>query len=157
MAEKKYVYKDASQRWVTGFPTREAAIEAGLASGLTQFETTSVSAETPAYFVRFLASTALTRMIEGMEKGEQSGHVVNSNSARAALQKIASADISDNFLDSSEKESDWPMIVDLMNRLQNATEAWFVENGNSSIVLGYVDYGSTQLHIAGTSLNVPLL
>ncbi|KAK75264.1 hypothetical protein L530_0384 [Bordetella bronchiseptica MO211] len=44
-----------------------------------------------------------------------------------------------------------------MNRLQAATEAWFAENGLASVQLGYVDYGSTQLHIAGTSLNVPLL
>jgi len=61
------------------------------------------------------------------------------------------------FLDDSEDDSEWRLVVDLMNRLQDAAEAWFVENERSSIVLGYIDYGSTQLHISGTSLNVPLL
>lgn len=155
--EKKYVYKDASNRWVTGFLSREDAIKAAISNGLTQFETASVSTESPAYFVRFLASDALTRMIKGMEDGELSGHVVNSESARIALQKTASANITDGFLDDSEDDSEWRLVVDLMNRLQDAAEAWFVENERSSIVLGYIDYGSTQLHISGTSLNVPLL
>lgn len=157
MPDKTYVYKNASGQWVSGFPTRQAAVTAGEASGLTQFETASVSTESPAYFVRFLASTALSKMIDGMESGEGSGHVVDSDAARAALQKIASANPGDSFGEDADKKSDWPLVIDLMNRLQAAAEAWFAENGLTSVQLGYVDYGSTQLHIAGTSLNVPLL
>ncbi|QTD95492.1 hypothetical protein [Burkholderia anthina] len=159
MKETTYVFKNAAGKWVSGFPSRQAAIDAAFADGLTQFETASVTTEPPAYFVRFLAPVALKKMIEGMSDGEESGHVVDSNGAREILEKIAAAKISDGFPLNDEQPcpSEWDKVVDLMNRMQDAAAAWFRENGFEHATAGFVDYGSTELHIKGTSLNVPLL
>lgn len=159
MKQATFVYKDAADQWVSGFPSRQSAIDAALASGLTQFETASVTTETPAYFVRFLAPIALRKMIDGMRDGEQSGHVVDSQEAQKGLEKIAAAKISDGFPIGNEKtdQSEWNKVVDLMNRMQNAAAEWFVENALDQSTAGFVDYGSAELHIKGTSLNVRLL
>ncbi|MGS1035940.1 hypothetical protein NFI99_12640 (plasmid) [Burkholderia glumae] len=158
MTQKTYVYKNANGKWVPGFTSRQSAIDAAFADGLTQFETASVTTEPPAYFVRFLAPTALQKMIDGMRDGEESGHVVNSREAREALEKVAAAKISDGFPgDEKTDPSDWNKVIDLMNRMQDAAAAWFVENGLGSATVGFVDYGSTEFHVKGTSLNVPLL
>jgi hypothetical protein len=97
MKEATYVFKNAEGKWASGFPSRQSAVDAAVADGLTQFETASVTTEPPAYFVRFLAPVALREMIDGMNKGEKSGHVVDSREAREVLEKIAAAKLSDGF------------------------------------------------------------
>lgn len=159
MKHTTYVFKSAAGKWVSGFPSRQSAVDAALANGLTQFETASVTTEPPAYFVRFLAPVALQKMIDGMRQGEESGHVVDSREAQGILEKIAAARISDGFPPNDEEtdRSDWNKVIALMNHLQDAAAAWFVESAVDHATAGFVDYGSTELHIKGTSLNVPLL
>ncbi|CAN7310169.1 hypothetical protein LJR034_001494 [Caballeronia sp. LjRoot34] len=159
MKETTYVFKNAEGKWVSGFPSRQSAVDAAVADGLTQFETASVTTEPPAYFVRFLAPAALREMIDGMNKGETSGHVVDSREAREVLEKIAAAKLSDGFppTDGKSDHPEWDKVIDLMNRIQDAAAAWFRENGIDHATAGFVDYGSTELHIKGTSLNVRLL
>ncbi|MDN7919196.1 hypothetical protein QZM99_13995 [Burkholderia gladioli] len=159
MKSQSFVFKNSDGKWVSGFSSRQAAIEAAISTGLSQFETASVSTESPAYFVRFLAKVALQKMIDGMRDGEVSGHVVDSEVAQEILVKVAAADISDAFESDVEGPGQvaWDKIVDLMNRLQDATEAWFVHNELADVKTGFVDYGSTELHIKGMNLNIPLL
>ncbi|MFL9966709.1 hypothetical protein PQR02_38280 [Paraburkholderia sediminicola] len=159
MKETTYVYKNSHGKWVSGFPSRQSAVDATLVAGLTKVETASVTTEPPAYFVRFLASVALRKMIDGLSDGEKSGHVVDSKEARAILEKIAEAKISDGFPPTGDDSGhpEWHKVVDLMNRMQDAAATWFRENGLDHATVGFVDYGSTELHIKGTSLNVPLL
>lgn len=158
MTQKTFVYKNAAGKWVSGFTSRQAAIDAAHADGLTQCETASVTTEPPAYFVRFLAPMALQKMIDGTRDGEESGHVVDSCEARETLKKIAAAKLSDGFPgDEKADPSEWNKVIDLMNRLQDAAAAWFVENGLESAAAGFVDYGSTEFHVKGTNLSIPLL
>jgi hypothetical protein len=158
MTQKTFVYKNAAGKWVSGFASRQAATDAAFADGLTQCETPSVTTEPPAYFVRFLAPIALQKMIDGMRDGEGSGHVVDSREAREALEKIAAAKISDGFAGNENADpSEWNKVIDLMNRLQDAAAAWFVENGLGSATAGFIDYGSTEFHVKGTNLNIQLL
>ncbi|SAL87798.1 hypothetical protein AWB74_08269 [Caballeronia arvi] len=158
MAQKTFVYKNSTGKWVPGFASRQSAIAVALADGLTQCETASVTTEPPAYFVRFLAPIALQKMIEGMRDGEERGQVVDSWDAREALEKVAAARISDGFPgDERTDSSEWNKVIDLMNRMQDAAAAWFVENGLESATAGFIDYGSTEFHVKGTNLNIPLL
>ncbi|MFL9966409.1 hypothetical protein PQR02_36555 [Paraburkholderia sediminicola] len=159
MKETTYIFKSSDGKWVSGFPSRQSAVDAALADGLTKVETASVTTEPPAYFVRFLAPVALRKMIDGMSDGEKSGHVVDSKQAREILEKVAAAKISDGFPPTGDESghSEWDKVVDLMNRMQDAAATWFRENGLDHATVGFIDYGSTELHIKGTSLNVPLL
>ncbi|MFP3637892.1 hypothetical protein [Paraburkholderia sp. SIMBA_054] len=98
-------------------------------------------------------------MIDGMREGEESGHVIDSADAQKAIEQIAAAKLFDGILpgNANETADEWNKVVDLMNRLQDAAAGWFVANGLANVTAGFVDHGSTEFHIKGTPLNVPLL
>lgn len=149
----EYAFKDSNGRWVPGFASRHAAIEAGLAQVGTQITTARVEYECPSYFARFEAKTVLARMISGLTHGEEIGKLVGGGSATERLKAIESAEF--GFEDEAKVEVD--LQIDLMNRLQGAVNAWIVENNIQFERPKFITYMSEELHVAGPDLNIQLL
>ncbi|MCY0854847.1 hypothetical protein [Cupriavidus sp. D39] len=154
--QEEFGYKDAAGRWVAGFGSRRDAISAAAQVGMTQVVTAGFSPEPPSYFARFEATRILERMLAGMALGEQEGKLIGSDQAQDVLAPILAATIGDGFPDRESPEP-WKLQRDLMNRLQTAVAAWMEENHLEFAPPKVVVYGSEQLHIGGTNLDVPLL
>lgn len=149
----EFVFKDAKEdttKWVLGFASREAAIEAGLRSGLTQITTARVEDGSPSYFARFEARTILSRMISGLQNGEDQGKVIGGHQAIEALRKIESVDVLD--VTSPERL----LQVDLMNRLEKTVESWIFENDIDFTQPKFTAYMSEKLYVAGADLNIQM-
>jgi hypothetical protein len=149
----EYVFRDSSGRWVPGFASRQAAIEAGLAQVGTQVTTTRVEYECPSYFARFEVKTVLARMISGLKHGEEIGKLVGGGSATERLEAIERAEF--GFEDEAKVEVE--LQIDLMSRLQGAVNAWIVENNIQFERPKFITYMSEELHVAGPDLNIQLL
>ena len=50
---EEFALKNVDEKWVPGYPSRKAAIDAGLTEGRTQLTTAKVEHECPSYFARF--------------------------------------------------------------------------------------------------------
>ncbi|MBB3122493.1 hypothetical protein [Pseudoduganella violacea] len=148
----EFAFKDSNGRWVPGFASRQAAIEAGLAQVGTQITTSRVESGCPSYFARFEVKSVLARMISGLAQGEEIGKLVGGGSAIERLKAIESAEF--GFEDEAKVEVD--LQIDLMNRLQAAVHTWIVENGLQFEQPKFISYMSEELHIAGPDLNIQL-
>jgi hypothetical protein len=115
-----------------------------LAAGQSQILTAEFYEECPSYFAHFEAQTVLARMISGLEKGEESGKLLDKIAARAFFEPILSAGPGDHFGDGREPTA-WKLQLDLMNRLQDATAAWIIENKLEFSKPKVVAFGSEQL------------
>ena len=136
-----------------GFTTRQAAIAAGLTQVGTQITTARVEYECPSYFARFEAKAVLARMINGLTHGEEIGKLVGGGSATERLKAIESAEV--EFKEEAKIEVE--LLIDLMNRLQGAVNAWIVENDIQFERPKFITYMSEELHVAGPDLNIQLL
>jgi len=90
---EEFALKDSGGKWIPGYPSRQAAIDAGLTQGRTQLTTAKVEYQCPSYFARFEAKTVLARMISGLKYGEEIGKLVGSGPAVDRLKTIESAEI----------------------------------------------------------------
>lgn len=150
---EEFAYKDVSGRWVGGYVTRKAAMEAGSEqSDRKQVITAPLDPETPAYFARFEAQAVLSSIISGLENGVGLGKVVEIDSSVRRLQKILDA----NPLQASD-DFDARLQLDLMNRLQASVEAWISENRIEFAPPKFVRHMAEELHVVGTNLDIPLL
>jgi hypothetical protein len=149
----EYAFKGSRGRWVPGFASRQAAIEAGLAQVGTQVTTARVEYECPSYFARFEVKTVLARMISGLKHGEEIGKLVGGGSATERLEAIERAEF--GFEDEAKLEVE--LQIDLMNRLQGAVNTWIVENNIQFERPKFITYMSEELHVAGPDLNIQLL
>ena len=150
---EEFALKDSGGKWIPGYPSRQAAIDAGLTQGRTQLTTAKVEYQCPSYFARFEAKTVLARMISGLKYGEEIGKLVGSGPAVDRLKTIESAEI--GFEEDESKE--FKLQVDLMNRLQAAVNSWVVENNLEFERPKFISYMSEELHVAGPDLNIQLL
>ena len=153
--QEEFGYKDAAGRWVAGFGSRRDAISAAAQMGMTQVVTAGFSPEPPSYFARFEATRIIERMLSGMALGEHEGKLIGSEQAQDVLAPILAAAIGDGFPGRESPES-WKLQLDLMDRLEAAVAAWLEENHLEFAPPKVVVYGSEQLHVAGTNLDVPL-
>lgn len=149
----EFALKDANGHWVPGFPSRQAAIDAGIAQGRTQLTTAKLEFGCPSYFARFEAKTILARMISGLKYGEEIGKLVGGGFAVDFLESIESAKIG---LD-EEVRKEFLLQIDLMNRMEATLNAWIVENDLQFERPKFIVYMSEELHIAGSELNIQLL
>lgn len=143
-----YAFKDGNGKWVPGFLSRIAALDAALATGLAQVETAALTAEAPAYFARFFARPMLEKMVEDMRRGEQGGRLISSSAAQKALLAVFETELTD---------PDFKKVLDLMNRLQTSVTEWLTANGYGHLGFEMIDTNSIELHVKGTGLNVPIL
>ncbi|MGT2508986.1 hypothetical protein [Cupriavidus basilensis] len=153
--QEEFGYKDAAGRWVAGFGSRRDAISAAAQVGMTQVVTAGFSPEPPSYFARFEATRIIERMLSGMALGEHEGKLIGSEQAQDVLAPILAAAIGDGFPGRESPES-WKLQLDLMDRLEAAVAAWLEENHLEFAPPKVLVYGSEQLHVAGTNLDVPL-
>ncbi|MGO4815673.1 hypothetical protein AB4156_39850 [Cupriavidus sp. 2MCAB6] len=153
--QEEFGYKDAAGRWVAGFGSRRDAISAAAQMGMTQVVTAGFSPEPPSYFARFEATRIIERMLSGMALGEHEGKLIGSEQAQDVLAPILAAAIGDGFPGRESPES-WKLQLDLMDRLEAAVAAWLEENHLEFAPPKVVVYGSEQLHVTGTNLDVPL-
>lgn len=151
----EFALKNVDGKWVPGYPTRKAAIEAGLAEGRTQLTTAKVEYECPSYFARFEARTVLARMISGLEYGEEIGKLVGGGPAIERLKCVESAEVA--LGKEEEERKEFKLQVDLMNRLQAAVHGWIVENDLQFERPKFIAYMSEELHVAGPDLNIQLV
>lgn len=153
--QEEFGYKDAAGRWVAGFGSRRDAISAAAQMGMTQVVTAGFSPEPPSYFARFEATRIIERMLSGMALGEHEGKLIGSEQAQDVLAPILAAAIGDGFPGRESPES-WKLQLDLMDRLEAAVAACLEENHLEFAPPKVVVYGSEQLHVTGTNLDVPL-
>lgn len=150
---EEFAYKDREGRWVGGYPTRRAAIEAGAdQTRRNQIITAPLDPESPAYFARFEARAVLSAMISGLENGVEMGKVVEVDPAVARLKTILSASPIQASTDHEAK-----LQRDLMAKLQAAVEGWLAENQIDFPPPKFVRVMEEELHLAGTNLDIPLL
>lgn len=152
---EEFALKNVDGKWVPGYPSRKAAIDAGLAEGRTQLTTAKVEHECPSYFARFEARTVLARMISGLEYGEEIGKLVGGTPAIERLRSVESAEIA--LGKEEDKRKEFKLQVDLMNRLQAAVNGWLVENELQFERPKFITYMSEELHVAGPDLNIQFI
>ena len=153
----EFAYRDRGGKWVLGFPTRQAAIDAAVAAGITQVVSAAALPESPAYFARFTADAVLERMIEGLRRGEQDGHLVGTVPAVTSLTRILEASGGNNIDVEAGPSSSWKIKIDLMNRLGESVLEWIKENGVDFSEPKCIPVGTEELHVVGTALNVRML
>lgn len=150
---EEFALKDVNGHWVPGFPSRQAAIAAGIDQGRTQLTTAKVEFECPSYFARFEAKSVLARMISGLQNGEEIGKLVGGRFAVDCLEPIESAKVGLG----EEGQKEFQLQIDLMNRLQAAVNSWIVDNDFQFERPKFITYMSEELHIAGSDLNIQLI
>ncbi|MDB5821884.1 MAG: hypothetical protein JWR21_588 [Herminiimonas sp.] len=152
----EYAHKNEAGEWVSGFTSRRAAVNAGLSTGKTQVITAQVEDSSPSYFARFEGQSVLSRMISGLEEGEKLGKLVGGKPAQDFLRPILAAGPGDDLFEDKVPKA-WHLQIDLMDRLEAAAEAWFVENNLAFVKPKFIRYASEELHVSGPNLDVPLL